>query len=205
MVYDFASCAWPYRLTLSSSPSLEPVTIAEARAQCRVEINDDDTLLSNKIVAARQRCESILDRQFVTATWIARSNQFPVNSERNPYGSLFLPRPPLISITSITYTDSNGSSQTFASSTYTVETSTRGQGAVHLDYSQVWPSVQPHPQSVAVTFVAGYGAPSTVPLAIKEGILAWVCHLYENRGDDNLEMPGFVRDILAAESWGSDL
>ena len=38
-------------------PIIEPVTLAEAKAQCRVEYDTDDELLSSYITAARQWAE----------------------------------------------------------------------------------------------------------------------------------------------------
>lgn len=43
----------------------EPVTLAEAKAQCRVEFDDDDELISSYITAARQYVESFLNKPLV--------------------------------------------------------------------------------------------------------------------------------------------
>lgn len=198
-------CQWSHNLTLSVAPTFTPVSTADARAQCRVDINDDDTLLERKIRAAAAKLESVLDRQFCQATWLAKASSFPVYSDTNPFASLFLPRPPLASVTSIVYLDANGSSQTFSASDYTVETPTRGQGAVHLDYGVIWPSVISHPNAVTVTFVAGYASQAAVPDAIKEAILALVDHQYWNRGEEDKPIPDFITNMAYAESWGSEL
>lgn len=43
----------------------EPVTLAEAKAQCRVEFDTDDELISSYITAARQYVEKFLNKPLV--------------------------------------------------------------------------------------------------------------------------------------------
>lgn len=43
----------------------EPVTLAEAKAQCRVEFDTDDELISGYITAARQYVENFLNKPLV--------------------------------------------------------------------------------------------------------------------------------------------
>ncbi len=43
----------------------EPVTLAEAKAQCRVEFDTDDQLISGYITAARQYVEKFLNKPLV--------------------------------------------------------------------------------------------------------------------------------------------
>ena len=40
---------------------IEPVTLAEAKTQCRVEFNNDDELIQSYITAAREYCEDFLN------------------------------------------------------------------------------------------------------------------------------------------------
>ena len=196
---------WQPRLTLSTAATADPVSIDDARSQCRVDFNDDDTLLLRKIKSATRAIETILDRQLCTATWVAKASGFPVYSATNPTASMFLPRPPLQSVTSIAYLDPSGDSQTFSSSSYTVETPTRGQGAVHLNNGVIWPTTLYHPAAVTVTFVAGYGDDGDVPDTLKDAVLALVAHQYWNRGDESVDVPEFIRNLAYAESWGSEI
>lgn len=43
----------------------EPVTLAEAKAQCRVEFDTDDDLISSYITAAREYVENFLNKPLV--------------------------------------------------------------------------------------------------------------------------------------------
>ena len=48
-------------------PWLEPVSLAEAKAQLRVEFDADDALIAGYITAAREVCESFLNCPLVAA------------------------------------------------------------------------------------------------------------------------------------------
>ena len=196
---------WTYSLELATPPTVEPVNIEEARAQCELYHNESDPRLLRLIRTARRLCETYLDRQFCTATWRLKSDSFPWPTPTNPRGSFLLPKPPLLSVTSISYLDSTGSSTTLSASAYEVETPTRGQGKVHVDYGTLWPTTIDHPGSVTVLYQAGYGAASAVPETIRDAMLALVAHLNEHRGDDAAEIPHFIARLLDAESWGSTL
>lgn len=48
-------------------PIAEPVTLEEAKTQLRVEFNEDDTLISSYITAAREWAEGFLNTALVAA------------------------------------------------------------------------------------------------------------------------------------------
>lgn len=181
-------------LTLITAPSVEPVTTAEAKAQVRVDINDDDTLIAAQIVAARIKAEGFLRRALVTQTWELVMDAFPGDR------ALEIPLPPLQSVTSIKYTDSNGNESTFSSGDYIVDTdSSPGRVVLKLDAS--WPGdTLQAANGVRVRFVAGYGnAGSDVPQHMRQAILLMIGHWYENR--EETVATGNIRTIpLGAES-----
>jgi len=55
--------------TLIAGPGEEPVTLAEAKAHCRIDGSDEDALVSALIAAARMQVESLSGRALVTQTW----------------------------------------------------------------------------------------------------------------------------------------
>jgi len=162
-------------LMLVTPPAEEPVSLADAKAHLRVDISDDDALIATLIKAARELFENYTRRALVTQTWDLVLDAFPAERE------LELPRPPLQSVTSITYKEADGSVQTFPTSEYVVDTSGMF-GRVVLKSASTWPSVQLWPAgAVTVRFVAGYGGASGVPQAAKHAILLMVAYWYENR------------------------
>jgi uncharacterized phiE125 gp8 family phage protein len=54
---------------LIAGPGEEPVSLAEAKAFCRIDGTDEDALVSALITAARLHVESITGRALLTQTW----------------------------------------------------------------------------------------------------------------------------------------
>jgi len=162
-------------LKLVTAPVAEPITTAEAKTHLRIDGSDEDTLIDTYIMAARQLCEMEARRAFVTQTFDLFLEQWPASDE------IMLPRPPLQSVTSITYTDSNGNAQTMPSADYLVDTASE-PGRVVLSYGGTWPSATLRPgPAITVRFVAGYGLAAAVPAMYKQAIKLLVGHWYENR------------------------
>ena len=55
--------------TLIAPPGEEPVTLAEAKAFCRIDGSDEDALVDALIAAARLQVESLTGRALITQTW----------------------------------------------------------------------------------------------------------------------------------------
>lgn len=186
-------------LSLTTAPATEPVTVAEAKAHLRLFHADDDDYLEDFVIpAARRWAETLTHRAFITQTWKLRLNGFGCG------GPIYLPRPPLVSITSVAYVDTAGDTQTWAASStgYTLEQPS-GEHALHASirpsYSITYPSTRTIVDAVTITFVAGYGAASTVPVGIKHGLLMLIDDLYRQRGSEIIGTT-LSRTMLAAES-----
>src|SRR3990167_2799611 len=168
-------------LSLTSPPATEPIALADAKAHLQIDhAAEDDYLEDFLIPAARRYAETLTHRSFITQTWVLRLNGFGG-------GPISLPRPPLVSITSVAYTDTAGTSQTWTAGAdgYTLESPT-GEHALHASirpsYGVSAPSTRDVVDSVVITYVAGYGAASAVPVGIKHGVLMLVEDLYRQRG-----------------------
>ena len=158
-------------------PTTEPVTLAMAKAHLRVDDNEEDPLIAQVIEAAREWCEDFQRRSFCSQTWRLTLDEFP------SCDVIELPRPPLASVSSITYVDSDGATQTLSSGDYTVDTDSE-PGRVILGYDESWPSTRDVPNAVTITYVAGYGAnDSFVPAKVKQAMLLLIGHWFENRED----------------------
>ena len=183
-------------LTKTTAPSTEPLTTAEAKTHLRIDTGDEDALIDTLIMTARRMSESYTSRQLLTATYELKCNDFP-----GGYGVIRLPRTPLGSVTSITYVDTSGASQTLSTDVYEV-LSDDVSATVVLKPGQTWPSVQSEKyEAVTVTFTAGYGAASDVPASVKNAMKLLIGHLFENREAVNVgnivtEMPLAVSSLL---------
>jgi uncharacterized phiE125 gp8 family phage protein len=161
-----------YSLT-RTEPSAEPVTLARAKAHCRVDYSDDDALLSSLIVAARSLCEERTRRWFITSTGVMKLDEFPAE--------ILIPRAPLVAVSSIAYLDDQGASQTLSSTYYRVDAASH-VGRITLAYGYEWPGTYPVSNAVTVTFTAGYGTTADdTPEAVKLAILMLVAQWYEHR------------------------
>lgn len=164
-------------LVLKTGPAVEPVTLAEAKLHLRVEPDqtDEDTLIGDLIVAARQHIELVTGRAFVTQTWQYVLDAFPSDEIR-------LPRPPLQSVTSVKYKLEDGTDETLDSGQYVVDI-TAEPGLIVTAPGYDWPTDTLYPSgAVTVEYKAGYGdAASDVPTGIKQGLLLLLGHWYENR------------------------
>ena len=137
-------------VTIFTEPTQEPISLAEQKLHSRVTTDDDDAILAIYIKAARRSCELFQGRAYINQTLDLTLDNFPCN------GIIYVPRAPLVSVTSITYVDTDGTSQTLASSEYTADTKSE-PGRIYPAYGEAWPSVRDQPNAITVRFVAGYG------------------------------------------------
>lgn len=190
-------------LTRTTQPTVEPVTLAEAKAHLRVDISTDDALISSIIRSAREWCEEYLDRSLVYTQWTMRMDAFP--------WEFVLPRPPVAAAgtytaTTVTYTLETLSTATLSTSEYRVDRQST-PGVIRTTYAGTWPGHLYDENSVSVSWWAGYGADGTsVPAAIRSAMLMLVSHLYEHRtavAPGSSEVPFGVKSLLDSQRWGS--
>lgn len=140
------------------APTAEPISLAQAKRQLRVDGTDDDTYINSLIATARSYVEYQCNTQLVVATFKQNWDYFPCTDE------VCLNYSPLLSVSSITYVDTAGTIQTLSTDVYSVITHEK-PGKIKLKYGQYWPSVRSQPDAVTVTFRAGYATPFTAVAA----------------------------------------
>lgn len=163
-----------YGLVVATAPVDEPISLGEVKQYQRIDGTDDDAYIEGLITAARNQVETETGRSLITTTWTWTLDRFPSGDV------LEVPRSPLRSVSSITYVDTNGTTQTLATTVYDVDTQ-RDPGRIFLKYQQVWPVVRSIQNSIVVTFSAGYGTANDIPRNLKLGMMILVSHWYENR------------------------
>jgi hypothetical protein len=208
-------------LKLITAPTLEPVTLPELKLHLRVDVDltDDDTLITSLGKAAREKAEAFLNRAILTQTWDYTRNSFPNQdwlgararwlgvaslestfAPRNP--QVFeLPFPPVQSVTSITYIDTNGVTQTLDPAKYRLD-DVEEPARLEPAYGTTWPSTQAVLAAVKVRFVCGWTDPALVPESIKLAIKKLAAAWYDNRtpwaqGERVTDLPQGVQDDLS--------
>lgn len=174
------------------------VSLADIKAHLRIEwAYDDTTLTAIQAVVAEflDGRNGYLRRALCSQTWQWSLPCFP------PSGELHFPMPPLQSVTSIQYYDETETLQTYAAANYYTYTQ-EAVGYVKLKQAASWPATYVRDDAVLVTFVAGYGASSAVPAAIRQAALILAGNMYANRGDVAADdamraMDGTCRALLA--------
>jgi hypothetical protein len=155
----------------TSQPTIEPVSLDQAKAQLRVEttFTNDDALITGLIVAARQYCEKVMNRAIFNRNMQMTLDYFPfpdfgstINSNDNfPLFSRYwsdlairLPKPQCVSVANITYMDLTGNTQTLSSASYTTDVNSEPARIVPVPF-QYWPWSQNYiPGNIMVTWVS---------------------------------------------------
>lgn len=174
-------------LRLITAPTVEPISLSEAKAHLRVDHADDDALITSLIKAVRQHIDGRdgwLGRALVTQTWELVLDRFPCHE-------IEIPIPPLQSVTSITYDDQAGVETVLSAANYTVDIASE-PGRIAPNDTNPWPATYSAINAISavrIRFVAGY-APTAdsppdllanVPEPIKVAMKLMLGTLYENR------------------------
>lgn len=195
-------------LKLITAPTVEPISLVEAKAHLRITESTYDDMIEMLIGAVRQSIDGkdgVLQRALVTQTWDLYLDCFPGHEIR-------IPLPPLQSITHVKYDDADGNEQTVASVDYTVDAVNEPGWVIH-DSASAWPTTFDGVNAVRIRFVAGY-PPTTdsppdltenVPLPIKQAMLLMLRDLW-GMGERNLfvsaeDVPGVgSRSFVVSEN-----
>ncbi len=173
------------------TPPSEPVlTLAEAYQQLRLDpefgtsppSRPDDVYIEEAVVAATAELdgpEGWLGRCLAPQTLALTLPEFPSGEP------VYLPFPPLISVDSVTYLDSDGADQTLTETT-DFRIGREGRVAyIAAAYGKAWPVGRVQGGAVTILYRAGYQAGSppvvAVPALIKQYLKARLGFYYEHR------------------------
>lgn len=167
-----------YILETVTESSGNVVDSGELREHLRFDdTQDEERLIANILKAAEQYVQRNSGKQFLTATYDLKLASF-----NYPNHKVCLPRPPLQSVTSISYVDTSSTTQTLSSSLYNVQTGNEfTAGYVIPDFQQVWPAVRCYDKPVTIRFVCGFGSKADVPQKYKQQILLLAAHWFNER------------------------
>ena len=169
-----------YSLKLITAPASEPVTAAEVRLHTRISYTAEDTLLEQWIASARKIAEMFQRRAYINQEWELSFDAFP----NLP---ILIPRPPLLTMSAISYFDYEDTETVLYSNDTDQSTTTPGPvgtstttttaapnvitddgyflidadcepGRLCFAYSKTWPAVTLRPHNAfKIRYWAGYG------------------------------------------------
>lgn len=176
----------------------EPVTLDQAKAQCRAEgTTADDTYLDGLITAARVHVEQYCGVKLVAES-VAMSFASFAALERLTIAPIADPATAVVK-----YLDSAGVLQTLDPSVYELVNVDADplRPRIRLAFGQSWPAVRAAEDAVQVTATAGY---ADVPAPIVQAMLLLIGQWYDNRSATAVDarsmpsdMPNAVPALLA--------
>jgi uncharacterized phiE125 gp8 family phage protein len=180
-----------------TAPAALPISVAEVKAQMRVEHSDDDDLIYRLITTAVAftDVQGALGKAIITQTW----RQW---TAANP-GEVYLLVKPVQSLTAVKYYDTSGVLQTATLADFDL-LGTANSKYVKPATGKAWPSTQARPDAIALEYSSGYGATAaSIPETIRHGLMMLVAHWYENRESsttDNLQsVPFGFAEMIGSE------
>lgn len=181
------------QLKLITPPTEWPVTLDEAKLHCKVDAVDEDLLLQAFIRSATGMAEHQTGRRLMPQTWQLTLDAVPSHGVQ-------LSHVPVKSISSINYIDTNGVSQLWAPTNYTLNNSNDyGVAFICPSYGMTWPSMRAQMDALRITFVCGYDSAALVPEEFKHWIKLMVGAMFTNReayDEDQVYSLGFADRLL---------
>lgn len=176
--------------TRTSQPSVEPVTLAEARTHLRADSDtSEDAYITALITVARTACETSIGRVLISSTLLLTLDEF-TDVVRLPVG-------PVLSVESIKYDDIlAGAEQVANPLTYRVDIPSARVTAV---FNTVWPDTRAQTGAVRIAYTAGYATiAANLPAPLKQWVLLAVGDMFERRTrsqQDGFKFPALPQDF----------
>ena len=183
-------CIAGLKNAVTTAPSVEPVTLADAKIHLRTvtgDTSEDSAVISPIITAARVYCENITGRALAAQT---------VKAYPEAWGLWRLPRPPITAVTSIKYYDVDDTEYTLAATEYQSDM-IDGRILIKENPDEELRDMNP----IVVEYTAGYTTGNTCPQTIRQAMLLLIAHWYQNReavitGSVSAEVDIGVRRLL---------
>ena len=164
-----------FSLVQVTGPTVTPITLAEAKAQMRVESSDDDAIIQRLIASAVAfvDAQGALGKAMITQTWGQWLSPNP--------GTVYLSLGPVQSVSAIKYYDVDGALQTATLADFNVF-GTPNRISVSPKSGYAWPVTQTRDDAIKIEYIIGYGSSSTsVPETVRHALMMLVAHWYDMR------------------------
>ncbi len=181
--------------TATAQPASEPVTLAELRAQVRVDDGADDALLLGYLIAARQHVEAYLGRPILATPMRAEIEAWPES------GALLL-NAPVLAVTAVTITAPGADDAPWTE--YLVRPGPGGMKYLRPAAGASWPAL-PDDAVVVITITAGWTV-DLLPEDVRTVILQMAAHWFAvrevvNIGNVTSEIPETGKQLLRGKRW----
>ena len=195
-------------LKVTTEPTIEPISIEEAKEHLRLDDDIDDIPVLTFIKAARLYVEKFTGRSLITRT----VQQFLDTSAATldplyegmrtgvlarPYANYIeLAASPVISVTSVNYYNDSDTQSTWATSNYYVD-NVSDLGRIYLRDGGTFPTDLRAANGLEINYTAGFGtARSDIPSDLKLAMLQYMTFAYEHRGEQEGNAPPMLPKIL---------
>lgn len=163
-------------LVVESAPTIEPVSLAEAKHHLRVDHSEDDGLIAALIVAARARAEDVTGLALLPTRYRWTFDAFPETDRL-----MHLPVGPARAVIAVRYLDAALVQQTLAASSYFSDVTSLPARIRLSPTAAGWPFTAAVPGAVEVEFTAGRDDAAAVPADLRQALLLMVGTWYETR------------------------
>lgn len=147
------------------------VTPSGVKQSLRILDDRDDALIETLIVGAEDWIERETRTQLGAAEYLLTLDEWPQCRE------LKLPRPPLIDVQSIEFTDAQGSEGPLPSGLYMVDLTSRPG---RIAFTGSLPQVADVPGAIRIRFIAGHEDAADVPPTLVQAVKMLVGHWHAN-------------------------
>jgi len=185
------------------TPALYPVTVAECKADLRIQHSAEDDLIESLIADATDYMDApngVIGKALITQTWEISTRISIVDSR------IYIPITPVQEISSIQYYDAENATQSLDVDDFLLIGDENSAFIEPLSGTS-WPSTYDRPDAVKITVIAGFGDyQNQVPNSIRRAIRLLVAHWFEHRHavteSSYSEMPLAVENLVGINRKG---
>lgn len=169
-------------LAVKTAPTIEPVTLSEAKESMNVAHGLRDAHITDLIVAARLFVEARLRQTLPETTYTLHMDAWPVARDFGvtvaDADAILLPKPPAASVTTIKYIDDDGTQQTWAADQYRTDF-VSFPARVSRAFGVSYPTARAVTNAIEVEYTAGRAA-ADIPSQLKAAIRMVTQHLFDH-------------------------
>lgn len=166
------------------APGEEPVTLAELKAQLRVDNGSEDAHLIGLIAAARSHVEGLTRRLLITQSWRIYLDAWPRRGRDAPFArQIDLPLAPVERVISLRVFDQLGTAELIDPALYRLD---RAHVPARLFVDGIGRQPGRSGNGIEIDVVVGYGNAPAVPAPLRQAILRLAALWFEYRHDGDI-------------------